>query len=519
MHKHRSPIDITYFSAVCWIWTSLSICGCQLGSHSKHDELPSLAFDPHSSRVAEHATGARPAAADAEKNAASYTLAEYTSMALAAHPRVQAARWAVDAAAWQIPVAASLEDPKLSVTALPAPIETAAGRQNVIVGISQKMPARRKLLQKEQMAAATADQARANLAVAEREVLADVHETFAELLYQQQALEVLQDEQEMLVEVTEIITALYKTDKVSQQDVAQAELAELQVKQQLIAARQLLRSAQAVMARLLSLAPDTQLLARPPLALPRLACGVRTMLDQAIAARPALQALIAQIEQDRLAADLARLDYIPDPTLGAAWVGISKSGLSPVADGGDAVLLNVSVNLPVYGKRTAARIRSAEAKALSSARSYDDVRDETLRVVYDRFTRLESQRELIDLLRNEIVPKASETLDVAVKAYSVAQTDVQQVLDNWRKLIRYELALRQLERDYRKSWALLERAVGTDIVAGESGELTRLPGVDNAFSAPPLSLGKETREMSTEPQFVVPNIDSPWVSTQDTDSS
>ena len=99
MHKHSSPVDIIHFSAACWIWTSLSICGCQLGSHSKHDELPALAFDLHSSRAAEQAAGARPPAADAEA-AGSYSLAEYTSMALAAHPRVQAARWAVDAAAW-----------------------------------------------------------------------------------------------------------------------------------------------------------------------------------------------------------------------------------------------------------------------------------------------------------------------------------------------------------------------------------------------------------------------------------
>lgn len=481
MLPQQFPSSIVKISVAGWLLVSVLSSGCQLGKHARHDEFATLAADVQQSSVGVSYGGVPPSPPNPSA-AGPFSVQEYTAMALAQHPQVQAARWAVDAAAWQIPVAASLEDPKLSVTALPAPIQTAAGRQNVIVGISQKVPIRNKQMQRERIAAAAAEESRARLAAAERDVAAQVRDAFADLLYRQQALEVLRDERELLAEVTQIIVALYKTAKVSQQDIAQAELAELQVQQELIAARQQLRSAQTRMARLLHAAPQTELLARSPLCLEWPSCDVQTMLDQAVALRPELHALIAQTDRDRLTADLAKLDYIPDPTFGAAWVGIGDSGISPVSTGNDAVLLNVSMNLPVYGKRMEAKIRSAEAQAVSSARNYDNLRDETLRVVYDEFTRLESQRELIHLLRSEIVPKASETLEVSVKAYSVAKTDVQQVLDNWRKLIRYELAVRQRERDYRKSLALLERAVGTDITAGAPCDLTRLPTVDTTPS-------------------------------------
>ena len=400
---------------------------------------------------------------------------EFIATALAQHPKVQAARWAVDAAAWQIPVAASLEDPRLSVTALPAPIQTAAGRQPFIVGLSQTTPLPEKRMRKGAIAAVAAREAQSRLAAAERDVIADVRDAFAELLFRQQAIEVLEDERKLLAEVTEIVVALYKTDKVSQQDVAQAELAQLRVEQDLISARQQLRSAQIRMARLLHVAPETRLAAKPEACLERLSNSVESLVQQAVASRPDLHAAMAKVNQDRMGASLARLDYIPDPTFGASWVSIADAGISPVATGDDAVLLNVSLNLPVYQKRIEAKIRSAEAKAISSAQAYDDLREETLRVVYDEYTRLDSKHQLIQLLQSEVIPKAEETLDVALKAYGVAKTDIQQVLENWRKLIRYELAMRQLEMEYRKSLASLERAVGTDVTTSGECKPERLP--------------------------------------------
>ena len=397
--------------------------------------------------------------------AGEYSLNEFIAIALSQHPKIQAAKWEVDAAAWQIPVAASLDDPRLAVTALPAPIQTAAGRQHVQVGISQKLPIREKQKRKETIACAAAQEARARLAAAERSVVALVRDAYAELLFRQESLEILSDERALLAEVTEIIVALYKTNRVSQQDIAQAELAELEVEQQLIAARLSLKNAQTAMARLVRVAPDTDLQARKETFLERLDADAQAIMDQAVTSRPELHALIQRANQQRMSACLAKLDYIPDPTIGATWVGIGDAGISPVANGEDAVLLNVSMNLPVYRNRIEGKVKSAEAKAISAAREYDDLRDETLRIVHDHYSRLQAKLEMADLLRNEVIPKANETLSVSVKAYSVSEVDIQQVLASWQKLIRLELSLRELERDYRRALGELERVVGADLSA------------------------------------------------------
>ena len=63
---------------------------------------------------------------------------QYIQIALSQNPEIQAARKKMESLAHQVPVAASLPDPMLNVTAQPEPVQTAAGQQELIVAASQK---------------------------------------------------------------------------------------------------------------------------------------------------------------------------------------------------------------------------------------------------------------------------------------------------------------------------------------------------------------------------------------------
>ena len=180
----------------------------------------------------------------------------------------------------------------------------------------------------------------------------------------------------------------------------------------------------------------------------------------AVAARPELHAQLAAIQRDRQAVELARLDYKPDMTLGFTWIDVSNAGISPVTNGRDAFLLTAGVNLPIYKKRLDSSVRSAEAKAVSTAREYDAIRDGTLESVTDLFAQARSQQDLLVLFDEDILPKARQTLDVSSRAYNVGQVDFLQLIDNWRQLLRYEVNYRRLEASLRQTIAELERVVG-----------------------------------------------------------
>ncbi|HBL44788.1 MAG TPA: hypothetical protein DDZ90_15485, partial [Planctomycetaceae bacterium] len=64
---------------------------------------------------------------------------------------------------------------------------------------------------------------------------------------------------------------------------------------------------------------------------------------QAIASRPELHAQLATLEKDRQALNLARLAYKPDVTLGATWIDVGSTGVSPVANGNDSFLITAGI--------------------------------------------------------------------------------------------------------------------------------------------------------------------------------
>ena len=157
---------------------------------------------------------------------------------------------------------------------------------------------------------------------------------------------------------------------------------------------------------------------------------------------------------------MARLDYKPDVTLGFSWIDVASAGISPVSNGRDAFLLTAGVNLPVYHKRLESSVRSAEAKAVSTAREYDALRDGTLEEVADLFAQAQSQQDLLTLFTEDILPKARQTLEVSSQAYNVGEVDFMQLIDNWRQLLRYEVSYRRLEASLRQALAELERVMG-----------------------------------------------------------
>ena len=170
---------------------------------------------------------------------------------------------------------------------------------------------------------------------------------------------------------------------------------------------------QARLARILHIAPQTKVRALDHVAPETIPLDLESLQRQAVAARPELHAQLAALARDQQAVELTRLDYMPDVTLGATWIDVATAGVSPVANGRDSFQIAVGINLPIYRKRLDSSVRSAEAKAVSTARAYDSLRDATLEDVMDLFAKVQSQQDQLTLFREDILPKARQTLEVS----------------------------------------------------------------------------------------------------------
>lgn len=405
----------------------------------------------------------------------------YIQFALSQNPGVQAARKRVDAAAMRVPQAASLKDPMLDVTGwpfFPNTPQTASGRMTVDMMVSQEVPWFGKLATQAAAAEEAVNAARAQLAAAELQTVEAVRLAYYDLYFVQKSIRITEQDRQFLADIIEIAESLYRTGKTSQQDVLRLQAELSNVDGELIRMRQMQAAAQAELAEVLHVSPETPLFAVTELPDEDLPQDLHRLYEQAIIARPELHAMLAEIERDRRMVEMAHLEYRPDFTFKFGWGEMTTNrAIAPTADGIDNLTAGLSVNLPIYRKRLDAAVREAESQVVATARQYDQMKDETQREVKKLFTEAASQRDLAQLFRDSIIPKTEQAFQISMREYQVGQTEFADLLGNWRELLRFHITHLQQETGLRKSLASLERVVGGYLDMTPSAEALPIPEV------------------------------------------
>ena len=391
----------------------------------------------------------------------------YVEHALANNPAIQAAAFDLDAARYRVPQVTSLEDPMLEAKGYPffpnVP-QTAAGRVTGGLGVSQKVPWPGKLGLQGEIACQDARVAEAQLAATRLEVTEQVKRAYYEIYYVERAIAITEDNRKVLDELARIAEVQYRVKKVSQQDVLRAQVELANVDADLIRLRQELPSSQARLARLLHVSPNTDVRAEQQIAEADLALELDRLYEVAVGARPELQAQLHTVVREQRTIDLAQLQYFPDVTFGVDWMEMTKhKALAPTADGLDDVGLNLSLNIPIYYRRLGAAVREAEARSVAAARRYDSERDQTLEMVKDLFVQAQSQRELIRLFSETILPRAQQTLQVSMAGYQTGQVDFLQLLNNWQEVLKVQLMLERQRSQFQQTLSSLQRVVGGNL--------------------------------------------------------
>jgi outer membrane protein, heavy metal efflux system len=478
-----TPID-PHQSARQTIWQTSILCalivvgaaGCRTSRKVQTPEFAAIASRPIVTPVSYEAV-VQAVDPQVPQLAGPHPVQDYVSYALFQNPQIQAKRNRVEAAAQRVPQAASLRDPMVTATGypfFPYTLQTAAGAVTANVGASQEVPWFGKLRTKANAAEAEVNLARAELAAAELEVIEQVRRAYYELYFVQKSLVITEQSRRLAVDLARIAEAKFRAAQVSQQDYLRAELAVQSVDADLIRLRQDLQTAQARVAKLLHISPDTPVAALADLPAEQLPDDLQRLYRRAIAARPELHAQLAAIERDRQTWELAKLQYFPDVTVSAAWGGTTTTqALAPTANSRDIVQIGLMANIPIYRKRLQAGVREAESKTVASAREYDSLRDKTQQDVKDLFVEVNAEKDLLRLFDSQIVPTAEQTLRVSIPAYESGQTDILQLLDNWRDLLRYQIMQQRLEAQIRQSLASLDRVIGGFTVINDQPQ--RLP--------------------------------------------
>ena len=101
---------------------------------------------------------------------------------------------------------------------------------------------------------------------------------------------------------------------------------------------------------------------------------------------------------------------------------------------------------------------------VQSARQYDAERDDTFRHIRRLFVQARALESQIELLKKHIIRDAESTLKLVFARYEVSKADIQDVIDNFTRLLDFHIQLVRLQANLGQTLASLERAVGCRLV-------------------------------------------------------
>lgn len=413
--------------------------------------------------------------------------------ALAANPALRAARARVDAAQARIAPAGALPDPMLmaGIQNLPVGKEAAAGHGAAagpdpmtmrMVGVGQTIPYPGKLSLSRRIAERELDATRAALVAVSRQVERDVKDAYYELAFLDRALEIVQRNQSVLVNLIRVTETRYGVGTAGQQDVLKARVEATRLAETAVSLTEQRHAALARLNAVLDQPTATPLAATTiPLGIARAAVpdsgaeirfvsgalGARAsdsplppiadLQEAAIRNNPELREHEAMIAAQTARVELARKAALPAFDISVQY---GQRDRRP-----DMVTAMVSIPIPVQkGRKQDQLVRDARAELAARNAEHDamenELRAEVARLVSD----LERQRAQLALYVKAIVPQGRAALASATASYQVGRVEFLTVLDNQATLFTYETEYFRGLTDFARTLAELERIIGEEVL-------------------------------------------------------
>ncbi len=394
----------------------------------------------------------------------------YVAWAMKHNPQIQAAAQKVERLRARIDQATSLDDPMVTY-ASGEMAETAAGQVGFVAGVSQRLPYPGKLGARGKIATRQVAEAAAGLERVKLRVAGDVRRAYWRYYYAARGIEIATQSEQLVTSFKETAESMLRAGRAEQEDVLRASVELTDLESRIVVLKQQQQTAVAMLNSLLDLPAGTPLPPPPAIEFTDRSLELDVLLRQAQASSPQITAARARVAGFRERWELAKLDSRPDFQVGFSYGAVDSSGLAAGANGDDQWWATLGMTLPIWADKQDA----ARSEALHGiGETLNELRAAQNRVAFnvqDSLARVESQRQLIALFEERMLPEAKQAVDVSIRAYRAGRVEFLTLIDNWKQLLRFELMQHQNLARMEQALADLREAVGGELsVAGSSLE-------------------------------------------------
>ena len=389
------------------------------------------------------------------------TLSDYLIYAAINNPELEAAfnRW--KAAVEKIPQETSLPDPRLTYSYYLEHVETRVGPQRHALSLTQMFPWFGKRGLMGDTALQEANSQWEMFQAQKRKLFYAVKRAYSEYYYLQRSYEIMEDNMELLRGMESIVRSKYTSGKAPYTAVIKSQMEIGKLEERILSLSEVREPVKAELNAALNRQPDAPL--PSPVSLPddTLDAAYTDLTEQMKTYNPELKALDFQANKVTNSISLAKKQFYPDITLGLNYIETGSSVMPGTKDSGKNPVIGMfSVNLPVWRGKYRAAVREAQAryKFVDQSRKNREnaLTAELRRTLYD----YNDAGRKIELYKNTLIPKAHESINVALREFETGKVDFLNVIDAQKTLLELELSYERALSNRANQYAHIELLAG-----------------------------------------------------------
>ena len=401
-------------------------------------------------------------------------LSDAVKAALENNSAIKTARAKWESARQRIPQAAAWEDPKLTVNSLLGRFVDISrnGFTDQMVTVEQMIPLTGKNRSKERIAAAEAVASFEDFRRQQLDVISKTKASYFRLANIYLLLDLNDQEEAALSQTLDASKAKFEVGTQSQADYLTADVERQKIIETRRDLEQKLSDEQTKLKVLMNRDPFSPL-GRPALseALPP-DLSTERLRRLVLENRPEVRQAQSMVIGASAKVELAKREWIPDPSvsLQAQHYNAGRQAISELNAG-------VSIDLPWFNsKKYRAGEREAQSDLLAAQHSLEGAQTEAIGMLRDQLQKIETMHHHIELYRDQLLPRARQTVSSYQADYETDKATLIQVLTSDNNLRELETMYNQDLTDYRVAIAELESLIGTDLNERDQSSHRSKPG-------------------------------------------
>jgi outer membrane protein TolC len=440
-----------------------------------------------------------PNSANAAPEEVALSLRQVIDIAVQNNPAVIESQKRWEAKKTRIAVAKAQPNPELGIMQDDIPTRTLNPFKAMMteIELSQEIMNPAKLKAMAKMAASDAEMAKADWHNKQMEIYTGVKQAYYDLLYADKAVEIMQQNQELMGQLLSLAQVNYSNGFAPLQDTLRAQTEFSKMGTDLLNMAAMAAVARTKVNALMGRPVDAVLNVNEEFNTPPPDFDLAELQEEAQKRKPSILSMEwgTKMAQDGIA--MAKKQGLPDfkISLGYKTTKMETTTNASGGDGGedmdgdmgnmgrvralseemtgsggsrkDTWKISLMIMLPLWTGQTRAEIRAASADAEAAQASLADMRNMAGMDLLMALSETQSFWRQINLYQNTVIPQAEQSYQAGVVSYTNGQVDFMAVLDSLTTLGNARLDHYKARVDYEKSVASLENAVGRPFFENE----------------------------------------------------